>query len=332
MRGLLIALAAVAAVLGTAWIGGESWLAVEAARRIADDPRISAGAVTPLRDPRRIGLHLSDLTMATDQGTAALPTLDLWAAPSAPTQINAGLPPAMTLPIGGVLRHVEAAGAVLSLRFSPTSGMAINRAAAVSGPVSLDGTTVADRIDFSAVLTAMGPAAPRTARASYRVQGQLDGIAAAGAAVGAGGDALSAQGGAQVYLTGPIVPGAASRPQVVGLSSDGVTLRVGARQMRLTGRIAADPDGRPVGAVFAYTADAADWTALAVQAGVLPEGAAGLAGLALRAAAAGPLDLPPDTPAPKDPQPGELRVPLLFRDGQMFLGSLPVGPAPSLPR
>lgn len=333
MRGLIVLLLVIAGALGAAWIGGETWLAHEAARRIADDPRIAAAAVTPLRDRRRIGLHLTDVTVATPDGEAVLPALDLWAAPTAPTQVHAGLPAQMTLPIGGALRRVGAEGAALSLRVSPASRMAINHAAAVSGPVSLDGVTVAQDVDVEATLTALGGAAPKGARASYLVRGHAEGLALA-AALPQAADAgpLSAEGAAQVFLTDPVVPGNGAPPQVVGFASDGVTLRLGERAARATARLAADADGRASGAVFLYTRDASAWLTLAAEAGVLPKGMVALAGTALSAAAAAAPDLPAGMDAPADPQPGELRIPLLFKDGHAFLGPLPIGPAPAFPR
>ena len=57
-----------------------------------------------------------------------------------------------------------------------------------------------------------------------------------------------------------------------------------------------------------------------------------LAGTALDAAAAMKPDLPAGTPAPAEPAKGELRIPLIFRDGQSFLGPIPLGTAPLLPR
>ncbi|ARJ68373.1 DUF2125 domain-containing protein [Paracoccus contaminans] len=332
MRGLVAVLLVVAASVAAAWFGGETWLAREAARRIADDPRIAAAQVAPLRDLRRIGLHLADVTVATAAGDAALPTLDLWAAPSAPTEFHAALPERMILPIGGVLRPVQAAGAGLSARISPASRMAVSRAALSSGPVTIDGAPLAAAVQITAALSALGPDAPAGAAASYAVQGQADGVAPpAGMQALQDAGLLSASGAARVFLTGPVVPGE-SRPQVVGLASDGLTVRLGSRAARVTGRLAADAEGRATGAIFVYTRDVQDWLALAAETGLLPKGMVALAGTALAAAAGTAPQLPPGIPPPAEPQQGELRIPLLLRGGQAFLGPLPVGPAPIFPR
>lgn len=332
MRGLIAVLLVVAASVAAAWIGSETWLAREAARRIADDPRIAAAQVAALRDPRRIGLHLGDVTVATAAGDAALPTLDLWAAPTAPTEFHAALPAEMILPIRGALRPVQAAGAVLSARISPASRMAVSRAALSSGPVIIDGAPAAAAVEITAALTRLGSDAPAGAGASYVVQGQADGVAPlAGAPALQNTGLLSAAGAARIFLSGPVVPGERP-PQIVGLASDGVTVRLGSRTARISGRIAADAEGRATGAAFVYTPDAGDWLALAAEAGLLPKGMVALAGTALAAAAGTVPQLPPGTPPPVEPQPGELRIPLLLRDGQAFLGPLPVGPAPMFPR
>lgn len=332
MRGLIAVLLVIAASVGAAWFGGETWLAREAVRRVADDPRIAAAAVAPLREPRRIGLHLSDVTVTTPVGDAALPALDLWAAPTAPTEFHASLPGTMTLPIHGALRRVEAADARLSLRLSPASRMAVNRSAITSGPVAIDGTAAIGSVDIKATLAAIGAAAPVGARASYLLSGHVDGLAPSAVPLPADAGELSAEGSAQVFLTGPVIPGDAAPPQVVGLSSDGVTMRLGEREARLTAQLTADAEGRASGTAFVYTRDIADWLALAAQAGVLPKGMVGLAGTALAAAAGGAPTLPPGIAPPPEPQPGEMRIPLLFRDGRTFLGPLPVGPAPLFPR
>ena len=56
-----------------------------------------------------------------------------------------------------------------------------------------------------------------------------------------------------------------------------------------------------------------------------------LADTVLQQAAETPLDLPAGVPAPAEPAEGELRVPLIFRDGKTFLGPLSLGEAPPFP-
>ena len=336
MRTLFILILLIAGSLAAAWLGGETWLAREAARRIEADPRIESAAVTPLREIDRVGLHLAEVGVETPQGTAQLPALDLWAAPTSPNEFHATLPPQMTVPLGGQPRQVAAQNAVLTLRVSPGNDMAISRAAAASGAVTVDGAALLTALDLDARLAPMGADAPRAARASYVLSGRAEGLTPGGviamppAIAGAG--AMSAEGTGRVYLTAPLKPQQAEPPQVVGLASDGVTLQLGDRTARLTGHLAADDEGRAQGAVFVYTADPRGWLDLAAAAGAIPQGAVALAGTALDAAAALQPDLPPGTPVPAEPAKGELRIPLIFRDGQSFMGPIPLGTAPLLPR
>lgn len=331
MRRLIVLVLLIGVTLAAAWIGGETWIAREAARRIEADPRIDARSVTPLREMDRIGLHLADVQVDTAQGPVAMPALDLFAAPTAPTEFHADLPPEMTVPVLGQPRKLGTRGGRLTLRVSPGSGMAVGRMAAVSGLVTLDGAPLAEGADVDASLTAIGAGAPPAARASYAVSGRLDRLAPAAAlnlpeALAKMG-AVSAEGRGRVWLTGALNPAqGAGASDLVGLAIDSATLSAGRLSARLAGQVGADDAGRAQGAVFVYTADPRGWLALAASAGLVPEKMVPLAGTALETAATTPVDLPPGVPAPADPADGEFRIPLLFRDGTLHLGALPLGP------
>ena len=329
MRFLSILLL-VGAALAATWLGGETWLAVRAQRLIAQDPRLEAAAVAPLRRLDRIGLHLSELSVQTQGGAALLPSVELWAAPSAPTHFHAELPAQMQLPLLGKGRQVAAQDAGLGLRVSPGSGLM----AASSGPVSVDGAPLLARLEAQALLAPMGAQAPQAARAAYAVEAEWSGLTP-GALLdmppALAAQALSGQGTAQVFLTGPLRP-RGPEPQLAGIASPGFTLALGPQTLRIAGQLAVDADNRAEGALFLYTADARAWMQLAGDLGLIPPRLAMLAGTALEQAAAAEIDLPATTPAPNEPAPGELRIPVIFRDGRMFLGPLPLGEAPRLRR
>ena len=338
MRWLLGILVLIGAVVAAAWLGGETWAARQATQMIADDPRVQAASVTPLREPSRIGLHLADVAVETPQGPAALPALDLWAAPTSPNEFHATLPAEMTLPVAGTMRRVAAGGANLSLRVSPLNEMAVSRASAVSGPVTVDGAPLLSRLDAAAVLAPLGGASPRAARAAYEVTADLADLTPAGIVAGlppalAQGGPLSASGAARLFLTGTIQPDGVP-PRLVGLASDGVTLTLGDRALRLAGQVSAGADGLAEGAVFVDTADAAEWLRLAAELGMIPPAAVPLATTALATAAAATSDtpLPLGIIAPPPPAAGMLRLPLIFRDGKSFLGPVSLGPAPDFPK
>ncbi|SEH82097.1 hypothetical protein SAMN04488075_1255 [Paracoccus alkenifer] len=332
MRFLSILLLALGVALGFAWLGGESWLAGKARGIIAQDPRISAASVAPLRRLDRIGLHLDNVAVATPQGAAALPTLDLWAAPSSPHRFHAELPPQMLLPIQGDARQVAAQDAELTLQLSPGSGMAVALMAARSGKVSVEGAPLLARLDARALLVPMGAQAPQAARAAYAVEAEWSALtpgAALDLPAALAAQALSGQGTAQVFLTGPLRPGE-PKPRLAGIASPGFTLTLGPQSLRVAGQLTADADNRAEGALFLYTTDARAWMQLTGDLGLIPPRLVMLAGSALEQAAG--TEPPATTPAPPDSAPGELRIPLTFRDGRMFLGPLPLGEAPRLGR
>ena len=341
MRTLLLIVILLGGGLATAWVGGETWLSRAVAQRIADDPQIAAGGVKPLRELRRVGLSLTDVAVETPQGPVQLPALDLWAAPTAPTQFYAALPARMTLPLAGVPREVAADNAVLTLRVVPTSGMAIGRAAVDSGPVALDGAPLANTVQIDARLTPMGAGAPPGAAAAYDVAVALSGLtpaalpdlpATATAALTALGR-LSADGTTRLFLTGPLVAGGrqgAPDPALRGLASNGVSLGLGDLSLRLAGHLSIRDDGRPEGAVFVDTADAPRFLRLAADLGIIPRPAVPLAIAALATAAAAEVPLPLGVTPPPPLAKGALRLPLVFRNGRMTLGPVPLGDAPVL--
>lgn len=336
MRKVLILLLLVGGVFGAGWVGGETYLAREAARRIADDPRIEASTVTPLRELSRIGLHLTDVAMDLPDGELRLPSLDLWAAPSSPTEFHASLPPTLILPLEHIGTSIGTTNGTLSMRFSPTSSMAISRAALATGPITINEVPLADALDGEAVLTAMSSGAPRDARASYLLKATLDRLAPgpAGLAEPIASEigSISLDGTAQIYVTDPIRPSDPARPEVVGVATEGVTLNAGERSLRIAGRIVPDSQGFAQGALFIYTAAPRPWLELAAKVGAIPQNAVALAGTALQTAAATEVSLPTGVPAPPEPQGDELRIPVIFQNGTTSLGPLQLGPAPIFPR
>lgn len=335
MRTLVILMLLIGGGVAAAWLGGETWLAGKARGMIAADPRIEAASVTPLREFGRIGLGVEGLSMATPEGTAELPAVDVWAAATSPNQFNAALPPVMTVPLAGALREVAAEGAVLTLRVSPGNDMAISRLAAESGPVAVDGQPLLAALDAEAEMVAMGALAPRSARAAYRLTWRwqdLSPVALAPAPSALSGRALSGEGTARLFLTGPLRQDAGAKPpEVVGLTSDGLTLSFGEQSVRLAGTVTAGEDGRAQGAAFVYTTDPRALTELAGELGIIPPVTAALASTAIEEIARTEVELPAGIAPPPAPARGEQRVPVIFRDGKMFLGPLPLGEAPLFP-
>ena len=57
MKTLAILLLLIGGAVAAAWLGGETWLARKAQAMIAEDPRVEASQVTPLREIDRISRH-----------------------------------------------------------------------------------------------------------------------------------------------------------------------------------------------------------------------------------------------------------------------------------
>ena len=91
MKYLLLGTALVAGGLGAAWYGGETWLSGKAREAIANSPAVEAASVAPLRDPRRIGLHLAEVEVGDDRNGFSAPGLDVYAPLTAPTRFSSSV-------------------------------------------------------------------------------------------------------------------------------------------------------------------------------------------------------------------------------------------------
>lgn len=351
MRTLLILSATVAAIVAAAWLGGETLLARRAAALIAAAPAVDAASVAPLREVDRIGLALTDAMIETAAGPAAFPTLAFWAAPTRPNRFHATLPPRMTLPVAGRPQEVTAVGAGVSATVSPLHSMSLTEARLSSGPVAIAGAPALEGVSLVAKMAKLGNRAPRGARTAYLVTADVNGLTAPAvlAAFGNAGavnveEPLGAEGAARVYLDRPWKANAADlRPRVEGLETDKFVVTLGAASARLLGRVERDEAGFAAGTIHVYTADARAFLDAAAKSGAMPAGLVPLAATMLANLAAEPADRPePATAdaaatragaaaaAPAPPQPGEIRLPIVFQDGKATLGGMPIGPAPRL--
>ena len=75
MRRLLVLAVVFVAILAGLWLGGETLLARQLRKAAAQDPGFQIGAVTELRELRRIGVHLTDLRMLAAHVIAAVLTV-----------------------------------------------------------------------------------------------------------------------------------------------------------------------------------------------------------------------------------------------------------------
>lgn len=319
MRALLIGVLVGVLAVGGVLIGGSHWLAAQVRAAAADSPDLQIGSVTALRDGPRVGVHLRDVAFPGKVGPGLFPALDLWAELFDPTDFGARLPADML--VEG--QRVVTEGGQLRVRFGPLSALAMTDAGArfdrLAGPVG----PVLHDLDVTARLAVMGAEAPAGAGAGYDVTlalGQADVPTL---------PSVTAQGTARLWLTaapGRDIWDSPPPPEFVGLRIDTLRLTAGDLSARVQGRVVRGADGFAEGRLAILTADTGGFVRLVAEAGAIPAPMAVIAQGAIAAASA--TTAPEGWPATA---PGERLIPLEFREGRMFLGAVPLGPAPQFP-
>lgn len=341
MRGAVIGVGVLLAALAGGWLGAETMAADRVATAVALDPALEAASVRPLRDPRAIGVGLSEVAWRDPALEVALPWARLSLSPAAPLTARLELPETGRITQGGRAMRLDWRAPVARLSLAPLSRMAPDRLELGARDVALDGQPLAEALSLQGRLVPIGADAPREARAAYAVQLSLSGVAPGGLALlGLDPGPLHgpllpgpyALGGSlRIWLDGtPSVAGAAAAPRMVGWQAEGLELRAGPLSLRLTGRLARDAQGLAEGQLALYSADSDALIGAAADLGLIPAQARLLLRAGLTQLAQAPLDqtLPgPDFP---DSAEGELRLPVILRDGQVILGGVPVGPAPAI--
>lgn len=341
---ILLPLLIVAAVLAGLWLGGES-LAVRELTRLAQAGFFQAGAITPLREPGRIGVHLTEVGLTAPVGRITLPEADLSVRPLSPMVLRLELPAQAQLDLGAGAQALGLSDPRASLRLQPLSGLVPGRLGVSSGPMTLDGAALADGLVLNARLGHLGHDAPPNSVSAYDVNLAVQGVspqalpqlAGAAQALNVSGTlALIGQG--RLWLDRAPTPGvlAQGNPALTGLRLDGAELQFGPLTARVLGMLRPDAQGRIEGALAIYTADAGPVLDAAAGAGMLPNSVVRLAGTMLRSLSATPMPGEGDASAPQPidwpaPTADQLRLPILFANGRMSLGPIPLGAAPAFP-
>ncbi|SMO51948.1 DUF2125 domain-containing protein [Paracoccus laeviglucosivorans] len=355
MRRLITLLVLLALIIGGLWLGGETLMARELRKFSAQGLGFSAGQITPLRNPGRMGVALRDAEIQTAALRVTVPQATLSVLPAVPLRARLDLPTTASVDMGNGPMPLELTDPQIDARFLALSGFVPERAHISSGPMRLDDAPLADALRLDAELTTLGADAPRVAAAAYDVNWQLQGVspsampqlAQIARAIDAAGP-LTFTGNGRVWLDTSPTPTAlaADRPPLpTGIRLEQSELRMGNVTARLIGRIEADADGRAAGVLAIYSRDAGPMLDSAAESGLIPKRALLLANTMMRSISAMPMPGetthdPAEDPAagtvvapaityPK-PQEGELRLPLIFADGRMSLGPIPLGSAPRL--
>lgn len=347
MRRLIALLLFLVLVPGGLWLGGESLLARQLRSLSQADLGFQAASVTALRDPGRLGADLRDIGLDTAIGRIQMPQAQLFLRPGAPTTVHLSLPPQGSLDLGDGPKPLQLGDPQVRARLLPTAGFAPGTAHVASGPIRLADQAVAERLTIDARMMPLGHDAPQDSVSAYDFELALQGfepvvlprLAQALQALGDNGK-IGLTGHARLWLDRAATPAklAAVEPRPTGLRIDQAELTVGRLNARIAGFVQPDADGRALGAVAIYTRDATPMIEAAAKAGVIPSGVVKLAKSMLRNLSA--VALPGEDQADASsrpypiawakPQEGELRLPLVFANGRMALGPIPLGDAPLL--
>lgn len=349
MRRLISLLLILALLLGGVWIGGETLIARELRKLTQADLGFSAASVTPLRQTSAIGVTMRDAWLQAPFGVLDVPAARLWVAPLSPLRAQLDLPATAALDLGDGPMPLELTAPRVEARFLALSGFVPGTAHLSWGPMRLDDTPLAEAVAVDAQLAKLGDDSPPGALAGYDVTWNLQGLNPAAlpelqrmARAFELAGPLSLNGHGKLWLDQAPTPGALAQamPHPSGLRIDQADLIFGSVSARVVGRIEADDQGRATGALAIYSRDATPMLEAAAKAGLMPERALKLANAMIRSLSAMPM---PDEDAQNEhvigndgeltyPEPadGELRLPILFADGRMSLGPIPLGPAPRL--
>lgn len=356
---ILVIPAAVLALIGGAWFGGESYLARQVQSALAQSPDLAVETVSPLRDPTRFGLSLANISFNDGRSVLTAPETRLWISPLSPTTLRADLPPALEIaPVSAVSPDSSVSGTSLALsdgtlsaKVSPLHDLQLTRLDLGTGAVALNGRDLAQALSGRAELAALAHDSPKAAGAAYDLDLALAALDPEGlpalSQLRLPEGMISADVKGRLWLEDAISPLGGSAPVLVGLRSDHTVLSIGDLKARIIGRLQEDEAGFVEGAVMIYTADARPLLEFLASLGVIPEktiplGMTLLRGISRAGVGAGlpaaddAADSTPVEAAPEEgfplPAANEIRLPLTFLDGKAMLGPIALGPAPRFPR
>lgn len=335
MRKAVIGAGVAVAMLAGAWLGTESLASRRVAAMIAADPGLDAAAVRPLRDPRAIGVEVTGLQLRDPALGISLPWARILLRPSSPLTARLELPDQAQILQGGGVVDLGLARSQASLSLSPLNRLAPDRLDLQADGLTLDGRPLAAALSLQARLASVDPDAPDPAGAAYDLQMSLsglqpEGLARIGLDPGPLPGPIALEGPLRLWLDRAPRLTEDTAPQIVGWQTPGLSLQAGEIGLRLVGRLSRDAQGRAEGQLALYSSDAEAMIGMAAGLGLIPPQGQLLLRAGLSQLARAPIAA--DLPGPEFPEPaeGELRLPLVMRDGQLMLGGMAIGPAPAL--
>lgn len=344
MRRFMIFVIALAMIIGAGWYAASSFMTREVARLVSTQPQIDAAEITPIRKPQWIGTVLRDAKLSQDQMDLRIPQLQLRVPLTRPNEAQVQFTE-LELTQGARQHLLQSSDTVARVRIAPMNDMAISLVKFLGHDLMLDGQKLAPLADLALELDNLGLGAPKAARSAYNLSAQLDGLAlpvlaqlGSVAAPDAPEVTLNAQ--AQLWFDSVLSPErlqSPEAPRLLGLQSNGTTIKLRDMTLRIVGRVDADDQDRASGQIAIYTKDAHPILDMLVETGVVPPKSVGFIQNLLREYARVSSDITAGATEgiaglPGMPLPGEneLRIVLNFRGGMMRVGPLPIGPAPRL--
>lgn len=345
-------------LVAAAWLGGETWLAREMRSRLTTGTPVGAGQIVELRDPARIGLAMNDVRITLPDAVLELPALAVGLKSLRPNEVLVELPEELVVDSLAGKNTVQLNDPVLTGRFAPMNDFALSQLRVALAGSRMDGAELSGPLKLDADLSRLGSGAARRAMTAYDVTGQIADLdlsanpALAGLPVPIG--KIGTEFAGRIWFDRAISPTDASGalPQLVGFQTSGSDIILGDIRARLIGRVEADDQGRAHGQLVVYTKDGPRILQMLADGGVMPKGAVKLASGMLKQISEMPVpedlteadrliadsqanqrrDGKPDLAPPTFPAPeaGELRLPIVMKDGKMMLGALPLGPAPQI--
>jgi hypothetical protein len=322
-----------AAAITGIWAGGESYASKRLAQLIQNDPAVQASSVQAMRQPPDFGIRLQDIVINDPSAAVAFPWAEIVMSPMTPTVAQLRLPDQGQLKIGGQDYDLGLSGMYSKIRLAPMKRLAPDHIDLMADAVTLDGQVVVQALDVDLQMGRLSANAPLVARAVYDAYVNLGAIqmqmlAQLGVDLGPIPDPVTMNGTVRLWLDGTPSVTEQRPPNVVGWQTEGLTVGAGPMSLRLVGRVARGADGLAEGQMAIYTSDAKAIIDQAADLDLIPQQLRLLLNVGLGQLAKAAID--PDIEGPDFPEAtnGQMRIPVLLKDGQIFLGGIAVGAAP----
>lgn len=333
MFRFLIGMGVCVAALAGIWAGGETYASKRLAQLVQNNPALQSSGVEAMRQPPDFGVEIHDVTIADPAATVAFPWARIVISPARPTTAQLRLPGQGQLRVGGQDYDLGLSEIYAKIRLAPLKRLAPDHIDLMADAVTLDGQAVIEGVDIDLQMGQLGATAPLAARAVYDGAVNLGAVrtrllAQLGVDLGPIPDPVTMNGKLRLWLDGTPSVTDEQAPAVVGWQTEGLTLGADAMSLRLVGRVVRGADGLAEGQMAIYTSDAKAIIDQVAELGLIPQQSRMLLTVGLGQLARAEID--PDIDGPEFPEAtdGQMRLPVVLKEGQIFLGGIAIGAAP----